>query len=122
MQTFHTLGTPRKSVMSVDQAVPASQTAEQAVVRSRMERLVGKTVRTVLADSSAELDMLTGLGVPRTAITVVPPGVDTDGVRPGGPGGPARQAAAACWPPRRPRPSTGWRRSSRPWPPCRAPS
>ena len=85
VQTFHTLGTPRKSVMSVDQAVPATQTAEQAVVRSRMERLVGKTVRTVLADSSAELDMLTGLGVPRTAITVVPPGVDTTAFDPAGP-------------------------------------
>jgi len=88
VQTFHTLGTPRKSVMSVDQAVPASQaeqTAEQAVVRTRMERLVAKTVRTVLADSSAELDTLTGLGVPRTAITVVPPGVDTTTFDPAGP-------------------------------------
>jgi glycosyltransferase involved in cell wall biosynthesis len=75
VQTFQTLGAPRKSVMS----------AEQAVVRSRMERLVGKTVRTVLADSSAELDMLTGLGVPRTAITVVPPGVDTTAFDPAGP-------------------------------------
>jgi D-inositol-3-phosphate glycosyltransferase len=85
VQTFHTLGAPRKAVMSVDQAVPASQTAEQAVVRTRMERLVAKTVHTVLADSSAELDMLTGLGVPRTAITVVPPGVDTATFDPAGP-------------------------------------
>ncbi len=121
VQTFQTLGTPRKSVMSVDQAVPATQTAEQAVVRSRMERLVGKTVRTVLADSSAELDMLTGLGVPRTAITVVPPGVDTTAFDPAGPAA-RRGKRRGCWPPRRPRPSTGWRRSSRPWPPCRPPS
>src|SRR6185437_9352859 len=85
IQTFHTLGAPRKSVMSVDQAVLASQTAEQAVVRTRMERLVAKTVHTVLADSSAELDTLTGLGVPRTTITVVPPGVDTTTFGPAGP-------------------------------------
>ena len=85
VQTFHTLGTPRKSVMSADQAIPASQAAQADQVRNRMERLVAKTVRTVLADSSAELATLTGLGVPRTAITVVPPGVDTAAFEPVGP-------------------------------------
>jgi glycosyltransferase involved in cell wall biosynthesis len=88
VQTFHTLGTPRKSVMSADQAIPASQASQAAQaeqVRNRMERLVAKTVRTVLAGSSAELATLTGLGVPRTAITVVPPGVDTAAFEPVGP-------------------------------------
>ena len=85
VQTFHTLGTPRRSVMPAGQAAPARLAVEQAVVRTRMERLVGKNVHAVLAGSCAELDALTGLGVPRTAITVVPPGVDTTTFDPAGP-------------------------------------
>jgi glycosyltransferase involved in cell wall biosynthesis len=50
-----------------------------------MERLVARTVKTVLAGNSAELTELAGLGVPRAAITVVPFGVDTTRFEPGGP-------------------------------------
>jgi glycosyltransferase involved in cell wall biosynthesis len=54
-------------------------------VRGKMERLVARAVRSVLAGSSAELRELAGLGVPRAAITVVPFGVDTERFEPDGP-------------------------------------
>ena len=75
VQTFHSLaGMPR-------QGLPVGD----AAVRIKMERLVAKTVRTVLAGSSAEVSELAGLGVPRAAITVVPFGVDTARFDPEGP-------------------------------------
>jgi glycosyltransferase involved in cell wall biosynthesis len=77
VQTFHSLGAPLQAAL----AAPA----EQAAVRAKMERLVARTVRSVLAGSTAEQATLTGLGVPRTAITVVPFGVDTATFEPIGP-------------------------------------
>jgi len=75
VQTFHSLaGMPRGAMSAGDDAV-----------RAKMERLVAKTVRTVLAGSSAEVSELAGLGVPRAAITVVPFGVDTAKFDPEGP-------------------------------------
>jgi glycosyltransferase involved in cell wall biosynthesis len=75
VQTFHSLaGMPR-------QGLPVGD----AAVRIKMERLVAKTVRTVLAGSSAEVSELAGLGVARAAITVVPFGVDTAKFDPEGP-------------------------------------
>jgi glycosyltransferase involved in cell wall biosynthesis len=71
VQTFHSLGSPGG--------------ADGTAVRTRMERLVARTVRTVLAGSSVELTELAGLGVPRAAITVVPFGVDTERFEPAGP-------------------------------------
>jgi D-inositol-3-phosphate glycosyltransferase len=77
VQSFHSLGTgPRRT--SVDPA-------DQAMVRARLERLVARTVRSVLAGSSAELTRLADYGVPRSAITVVPFGVDTTRFEPAGP-------------------------------------
>jgi glycosyltransferase involved in cell wall biosynthesis len=81
VQTFHALGTPRKAAMPT----PVSVSAPDSVVRARMERLVARTVRSVLAGNSAELSELAGLGVPRASITVVPFGVDTKRFEPGGP-------------------------------------
>jgi glycosyltransferase involved in cell wall biosynthesis len=75
VQTFHSLaGIPRAGLPVGD-----------AAVRIKMERLVAKTVRTVLAGSSAEVSELASLGVPRAAITVVPFGVDTARFDPEGP-------------------------------------
>jgi glycosyltransferase involved in cell wall biosynthesis len=75
VQTFHSLaGMPR-------QGLPVGD----AAVRIKMERLVAKTVRTVLAGSSAEVSELASLGVARAAITVVPFGVDTAKFDPEGP-------------------------------------
>jgi glycosyltransferase involved in cell wall biosynthesis len=75
VQTFHSLGARRT----------CARPADDAVVRARMEGLVARTVRSVLAGSSAELSQLAGLGVPRAAITVVPFGVDTSRFEPAGP-------------------------------------
>jgi len=75
VQTFHSLGTPRKATPPV----------QDTAARAKLERLVARTVRTVLAGNSAELSELAGLGVPRAAITVVPFGVDTSRFEPGGP-------------------------------------
>jgi glycosyltransferase involved in cell wall biosynthesis len=75
VQTFHSLsGRPA-----------AARPADDTIVRTRMERLVARTVRTVLAGNSSELTELAGLGVPRAAITVVPFGVDTTRFEPVGP-------------------------------------
>jgi D-inositol-3-phosphate glycosyltransferase len=81
VQTFHSLGAPGKQISSADRGL----SPEQGAVRTRFERLVARTVRSVLANSSAEMSTLTGLGVPRTAITVVPFGVDTTRFEPDGP-------------------------------------
>ena len=75
VQTFHSLAGLSRP------ALPAGS----AAVRIKMERLVAKTVHAVLAGSSSELGALASLGVPRTAITVVPFGVDTDRFDPEGP-------------------------------------
>ncbi|HEY1617737.1 MAG TPA: glycosyltransferase [Streptosporangiaceae bacterium] len=72
VQTFHSVGTARRAAPSAD-------------ARTRLERLVGRAVRGVLAGSTAELSALTGLGVPRAAITLVPFGVDTERFGPEGP-------------------------------------
>jgi len=74
VQTFHTLGRPA-----------AARPADDSAVRGRLERLVGRTVRSVLAGNSVELTQLASLGVPRAAITVVPFGVDTERFEPDGP-------------------------------------
>jgi glycosyltransferase involved in cell wall biosynthesis len=66
VQTFHSLG-------------------GDTAARAKLERLVARTVRTVLAGNSIELTQLAGLGVPRAAITVVPFGVDTERFEPAGP-------------------------------------
>lgn len=75
VQTFHSVGAPRRP----------GTTADAAPARTRLERLVARAVRGVLAGSSAELAALTGLGVPRGAITLVPFGVDTARFGPEGP-------------------------------------
>ncbi|HEU5416132.1 MAG TPA: glycosyltransferase [Streptosporangiaceae bacterium] len=75
VQSFHSLGSQRGR----------PRPADDAMIRSRMERVVARAVRSVLAGSSAELTGLAGLGVPRAAITVVPFGVDTSRFEPLGP-------------------------------------
>jgi glycosyltransferase involved in cell wall biosynthesis len=83
VQTFHSLaGLPTRAQL----AVPSGGgDTDGTAVRGKMERLVARAVRSVLAGSSAELRELAGLGVPRAAITVVPFGVDTERFEPDGP-------------------------------------
>jgi glycosyltransferase involved in cell wall biosynthesis len=81
VQTFHSLaGLPGRKAVAASSAV-----AEGTAVRTKMERLVARAVRSVLAGSSAEISELAGLGVPRAAISVVPFGVDTERFEPDGP-------------------------------------
>jgi glycosyltransferase involved in cell wall biosynthesis len=74
VQTFHSL-----AGMSAH-ALPGGD-----AVRLKMERLIARSVRAVLAGSSSELGELASLGVPRAAISVVPFGVDTAKFDPEGP-------------------------------------
>jgi glycosyltransferase involved in cell wall biosynthesis len=81
VQTFHALAGHSPAGRSVASAPQAGDGG----VRAKMERLVARAVRSVLAGSSAELSELAALGVPRAAITVVPFGVDTERFEPEGP-------------------------------------
>lgn len=77
VQSFHSLGLAdrqQRGTISPD-----------AAVRMRLERLIGRNVRKVVAGSSAEVSELAGHGVPRTSIAVVPTGVDTTKFGPTGP-------------------------------------
>jgi glycosyltransferase involved in cell wall biosynthesis len=76
VQTFQTLGSTQQRL-----AWPQAEHAG----RVKLETLIGRNVRTVLATSSAEVAELAGLGVPRSAIKVVPYGVDTQMYLPAGP-------------------------------------
>ncbi len=83
VQTFHSLGAAerRHGGPAADQAAAPDGTA----TRVKLESLIARTVRGVLATSSGELTELAGLGVPRTSISVVPYGVDTTVFIPDGP-------------------------------------
>jgi glycosyltransferase involved in cell wall biosynthesis len=80
-----TRGTRIPVVQSFHSLAGRSPAADDSAVRIKLERLVARTVRSVLAGSSAELSELAALGVPRAAITVVPFGVDTERFEPEGP-------------------------------------
>jgi glycosyltransferase involved in cell wall biosynthesis len=76
VQTFHTLGVSERR---------AARDTGRLDRRIKMEALIARSVRTVLASSSGEQDDLTRLGVPRRSVTVVPYGVDTSQFLPEGP-------------------------------------
>jgi glycosyltransferase involved in cell wall biosynthesis len=77
VQTFHSLGTAEQRHYGELAAGPRA--------RLRLEALIGRSVRAVLATSSGEMSELTRLGVPRSAVRVVPYGVDTTEFLPDGP-------------------------------------
>jgi glycosyltransferase involved in cell wall biosynthesis len=77
VQTFHTLGVSQRR---------AAQAGDLDLDRRiKMEALIARSVRAVLANSSGEQDDLTRLGVPRRSVAVVPYGVDTSQFVPEGP-------------------------------------
>jgi glycosyltransferase involved in cell wall biosynthesis len=77
VQTFHSLGTAeRRHIGTLTDGTDG---------RVKLESLIARTVRGVLATSSGELTDLAGLGVPRTSISVVPYGIDTAVFIPDGP-------------------------------------
>jgi D-inositol-3-phosphate glycosyltransferase len=77
VQTFHSLGTAEQRHYGELAAGPRA--------RLRLEAAIGRSVRAVLATSSTEMSELTRLGVPRSAVRVVPYGVDTAEFLPDGP-------------------------------------
>lgn len=75
VQTFHTLGV-------VEQQVDGEIVPE---ARLSTERLIGREASRVVAGCTDEQAQLVRLGVPRTRIAVVPPGVDIARFKPDGP-------------------------------------
>ncbi|WP_158839316.1 glycosyltransferase [Saccharothrix deserti] len=75
VQTFHSLG------------VVEQQTGAEAVPEARVstERLIRREARRLVAWCTDEMAQLVRLGVARTRIAVVPPGVDVERFKPDGP-------------------------------------
>ena len=92
VQTFGTLGAAER------RHGPAGH---QHDGRIRMEACIARSARAVLASTAAEAAELARMGVPRTSVTVVPGGVDTDEFTPEGPvakrNGHPRLLAVAPW-------------------------
>ena len=83
VQTFHTLGLSERRADGRLRRRPRG--AGDLDRRIKMEALIARSVRAVLASSSGEQDDLTRLGVPRRSVTVVPYGVDISQFEPDGP-------------------------------------
>ncbi|HEX2301398.1 MAG TPA: glycosyltransferase, partial [Pseudonocardiaceae bacterium] len=81
VQTFHALGAVKRRYQSSADTSPLE--------REEVERLVARRAAGVVATSSEEVFELVRMGVPRSRITVVPCGVDTEQFRPEGPAFPA---------------------------------
>ncbi|HSZ99214.1 MAG TPA: glycosyltransferase [Streptosporangiaceae bacterium] len=75
LQTFESLGSAERRQVAG---------ADVAASRVKIEGSIGRTVATVLARSVAEADELARLGVPKSAIRVIPCGIDTDLFSPDG--------------------------------------
>jgi glycosyltransferase involved in cell wall biosynthesis len=76
VQTFRTLGDAERKHCGA---------ADGPAARVKLEAVIGRSVSTVLASSTREQAELTGIGVPRSSIRVVPWGVDTTAFLPDGP-------------------------------------
>jgi glycosyltransferase involved in cell wall biosynthesis len=90
VQTFHTLGvSERRAAGRLGRLSRAAAAAGAGGLgldrRIKMEALIARSVRAVLASSSGEQEDLTRLGVPRRSVAVVPYGVDTSQFLPEGP-------------------------------------
>ena len=77
IQTFHALGLTKRRYQGRRDTSPAA--------RIRLERALARDVAHVIATSSEETAELMRLGVPRSAVTVVPCGVDVETFSPDGP-------------------------------------
>jgi D-inositol-3-phosphate glycosyltransferase len=76
VQTFHSLA---------DEPDQLGGGPDASAARYRLEAVIARSVRAVLAGSAREVAGLTRLGVPRSAVTMVPAGVDIDRFGPDGP-------------------------------------
>ncbi len=77
VQTFHALGSVKRRHQGTADTSPPE--------RIRLERTLGRSVARVAATCSDEVFELVRLGVPRSAVSVVPCGVDTAAFTPDGP-------------------------------------
>jgi D-inositol-3-phosphate glycosyltransferase len=80
VQTFHALGVVKRRHQGVDDTSPDD--------RVRLETLIARKTDWVAATCSDEVDELVRMGRPRSAISVVPCGVDVDEFTPRGPTAP----------------------------------
>ena len=88
VQAFHSLRVAerRHHIGSDHAAAPGRPGPDrEASTRGRLERAVARSASAVVAISEDEMSDLTSLGVPRSAISVVPFGVDTTQFSPEGP-------------------------------------
>ena len=76
VQTFGTLGAAERR---------HGLAGQEQDGRIRLEACIARSARAVLASTAAEAAELARMGVPRTSVTVVPGGVDTDEFTPEGP-------------------------------------
>ncbi len=80
------LGVPVvQTFLSLAAAQPALARAAAMSQRLRMEQVIARSVRAVLASSSSEMTALARLGVPRGSVTLIPRGVDAARFTPDGP-------------------------------------
>ncbi|HLH59048.1 MAG TPA: glycosyltransferase [Streptosporangiaceae bacterium] len=80
VQTFHSLSAAERR-----HHVAARSSDGDDSTRSRLERAIARSADAVVANNSDETIDLARLGVPRSAISVVPFGVDTEQFSPDGP-------------------------------------
>jgi glycosyltransferase involved in cell wall biosynthesis len=88
VQAFHSLRVAeRRHHIGSDRAAAPGRPGpdREASTRGRLERAVARSANAVVAISEDEMSDLTSLGVPRSAISVVPFGVDTTQFSPEGP-------------------------------------
>ncbi len=80
------LGVPVvQTFLSLAAAQPALAPAAAMSQRLRLEQVIARSVRAVLASSSTEMMALARLGVPRGSVTLIPRGVDAARFTPDGP-------------------------------------
>ena len=74
-----------QTFLSLAAAQPALARAAAMSQRLRLEQVIARSVRAVLASSSSEMTALARLGVPRGSVTLIPRGVDAGRFTPDGP-------------------------------------
>jgi glycosyltransferase involved in cell wall biosynthesis len=86
VQTFLSLraGDPAP-VLAAPRARAGRPVADRGAARLRLEPVIARSVRAVLASSSSEMSALARLGVRRDSIRLIPRGVDTGTFNPEGP-------------------------------------
>jgi D-inositol-3-phosphate glycosyltransferase len=86
VQEFSSLGvTERRTAPQRGGKRAEKKAADAAAARLRLEPAIGRSAAAVVATNTAEVDDLTHLGVHRSAIRMVPWGVDTELFSPEGP-------------------------------------